>query len=70
MIMSGQWKSYRSTRAAFMQYNSSIDAVQANYLIDADSMLLVQYKCSIEWQHNVITIAVFQDSRFKKGLFD
>ncbi len=43
-----------------MQYNSSIDAVlmHANYLNDADSKLLVQYKCSIEWQHNISTIAV------------
>ncbi len=40
-----------------MQYNSSKDAVRAKYLIDADSMLLVQYKCSIELQHNISTIA-------------
>ncbi len=39
MIVSGQQKSYRSTGAAFIQYNSSIDAVRANYLNDAALIL-------------------------------
>ncbi len=43
--------------ADFMQHKSSVEAVWVNYLNDTDSMPLVQYKCSTEWQHNISAIA-------------